>query len=238
MLTEDLHTHTFYSHGRGTIEENVQAAIRQGLKRIGIAEHGPGHIFFPVKYKTLLRIRKEIDEIKTRYGGQIEILMGLEANLMGDGVTDVPEDTSIFDFLMLGYHKGTAPCDSISRGWMKGLLLRQSDRHGRANAEAYIRAMDTMPKLINITHPGTYIPVDIPLLAREAAARGITLEINESHHNMNISELQAARAEGAVFYLSSDAHKPRKVGMVEESTALARQAGILPYVKNWSEPPA
>lgn len=235
MLTEDLHTHTFYSHGRGTIEENVQAAIRLGLKRIGIAEHGPGHIFFPVKYKTLLRIRKEIDGLKAQYGSKIEILMGLEANLMGDGVTDVPEDTSIFDFLMLGYHKGTAPCDAISRGWMKGILFRQNARHGLANAEAYIRAMDTMPKLINITHPGTYIPVDIPLLAREAAARGITLEINESHHNMTKEDLQAARAQGATFYLSSDAHKPRNVGAVEKSVVLAREAGMLGYVKNWSE---
>ena len=47
-ILADYHTHTIYScgnnenrrHAKGTIEENVLAAIDKGLEVIGISEHG------------------------------------------------------------------------------------------------------------------------------------------------------------------------------------------------------
>lgn len=235
MLKEDLHTHTLYSHGSGTVEQNVLAAMQKGLSRVGIAEHGPMHLFFPVRWDALLRLRREIDRMNTLYGNKIQVLMGLEANLLGDGITDIPEDTSLFDYLMLGYHKGTAPRDAISRRWMRALLFRQGKHHGKANAMAYAHAMEKFPMLINITHPGAYIPVDIPTLARFAAVHNVALELNESHASMNMDDIHAARAEGARFCLSSDAHHPQNVGNVQKSLALARAAGVLDDVVNFSE---
>ena len=40
----DYHTHTVFSHGKGTIEDNVKAAIDAGLKAVAISDHGPGHL--------------------------------------------------------------------------------------------------------------------------------------------------------------------------------------------------
>lgn len=51
-LYGDYHTHTIYSHGSGTIEDNVKAAINKGLKEIAICDHGPGHYLYGVKKKT------------------------------------------------------------------------------------------------------------------------------------------------------------------------------------------
>lgn len=234
MLTADLHTHTKYSHGTGTVEQNVLAAIARGLKRIAISEHGPKHLLFRVKWEALKKIRKEIDQMNDRYGDQIEVLMGLEANIMGDGITDVPKDTSIFDFIMLGFHKGTLPQDTISRRWWRNMLFRESRKYAVENAMAYVHTMDKTPKLLAITHPGTYIPVDIPLLAREAAARGVALEINEGHKNMKLPDVLAAKAEGVRFLLSSDAHSPHKVGLCPNSIALAAEAGVLERAINWN----
>jgi putative hydrolase len=39
-ITADYHTHTRYSHGKGTIEDNVRVARDMGLKSIAIADHG------------------------------------------------------------------------------------------------------------------------------------------------------------------------------------------------------
>ncbi len=236
MLIADLHTHTRYSHGTGTVEENVLSAIACGLKRIGISEHGPKHMFFPVKWEALLKIRKEVDQMNARYGGQIEVLMGLEANLMGDGLTDAPKDTSIFDYIMLGYHKGTFPADAISRGWWRSFFFGQSTRrHAKANVVAYAHAMEKTEKIIAITHPGTYIPVNMGDLARVAKEHGVALEINEGHRNMSLDEVLEAKAEGASFLLSSDAHRPSRVGQAPNSIALAREAGVLGQCINWEE---
>ena len=236
MLTADLHTHTVFSHGAGTVEQNVCAALEKGLKRIGIADHGPKHIFYPVKWEALLQLRREVDRMVKQYGSRIEVLMGLEANLLGDGLTDVPEDDSIFDFILLGYHKGAWPQDAISWGWTRNFFIKQNkERHGAKNAMAYAHAMDKTKKLYAITHPGIYIPVDHALLAREAAKRGVALEINESHHNVTAEDLLAIKAEGAKLLISSDAHRPGRVGVAPKSIALAKEAGVLGSVINYEE---
>ena len=48
-MIADYHTHTIFSHGKGTIEDNVQSAISKGLKEIAISDHGPGHLTYGVK---------------------------------------------------------------------------------------------------------------------------------------------------------------------------------------------
>ena len=39
-LLYDLHTHTTYSHGKGSIEDNVREAFNQGLEFVAISDHG------------------------------------------------------------------------------------------------------------------------------------------------------------------------------------------------------
>ena len=51
IITADYHTHTNYSHGKGTPEENVLAAIEKGLRRIAISEHAGAHLFYGVRGK-------------------------------------------------------------------------------------------------------------------------------------------------------------------------------------------
>ena len=81
----DYHTHTFFSHGKGTPEENVCAAVKKGLKTIAISEHGPAHLTYGVKGEKLKALRREIDRLNRVYGRDIQVLMGIEANLYGDG---------------------------------------------------------------------------------------------------------------------------------------------------------
>lgn len=41
MIIADLHTHTSYSHGTGTVVENYRVAADRGLAYIGFSEHSP-----------------------------------------------------------------------------------------------------------------------------------------------------------------------------------------------------
>ena len=45
----DYHTHTVFSHGHGSIEDNVKAAIKMGLKEIAITDHGFSHNSYGVR---------------------------------------------------------------------------------------------------------------------------------------------------------------------------------------------
>ena len=49
QILADYHTHTKYSHGKGTIEENVLEAISKGIKTIGISDHGYKHLAYGIK---------------------------------------------------------------------------------------------------------------------------------------------------------------------------------------------
>ena len=49
VLFGDYHTHTKFSHGKGTVEENARTAREMGLKQIAITDHGLGHIAFGLR---------------------------------------------------------------------------------------------------------------------------------------------------------------------------------------------
>lgn len=62
-ILADYHTHTIYSHGKGTIEDNVKVAIEKNIKTIGISDHGYKHIAYGVKYDSIAKMREEIDKL-------------------------------------------------------------------------------------------------------------------------------------------------------------------------------
>ncbi|TLM99921.1 PHP domain-containing protein, partial [bacterium] len=87
----DYHTHTTYSDGRGSVRENVEAALARGLEAIGITDHGPKNIGAGVaKAETYLAIKNEVRALAGEYE-KINILVGAEADITGvDGSIDIP----------------------------------------------------------------------------------------------------------------------------------------------------
>ena len=94
QIIGDYHTHTIYSHGKGTIRDNVEVAINKGLKEVAICDHGPGHVIYGIKREQIFEMRKEIDQMNKEYGKHgIRVLLGLEANVMDyDGNIDVDDE--------------------------------------------------------------------------------------------------------------------------------------------------
>ena len=52
-LYADYHTHTVYSHGTGSIMDNVMAARKKGLTEIAITDHGISHFAYGVRLKDI-----------------------------------------------------------------------------------------------------------------------------------------------------------------------------------------
>ena len=230
----DYHTHTIYSHGTGTIRDNVEAALNKGLKEVAICDHGLKHYLYGIKKKDISKMREEIERLKEEYEDRgIKILLGVEANIIGfDGTIDVDEKLlKEIDILLLGYHYGVTPNSIIDGLGMyilnpisKGLPLgRKSSLE--LNTKAFIKAINKYPVDL-ITHPGSKVKLDIKELAREAYKRGTALEINSSHSQLSVDNIKIALEEKVEFMINSDAHKPEDVGNVEEGIKRAIEAEI------------
>ncbi|HZK24020.1 MAG TPA: PHP domain-containing protein [Oscillospiraceae bacterium] len=218
QATADFHTHTIYSHGKGTIKENVQAAQRRGLKTIGIADHGPGHFFIGVRgADTFRRMREEINSLRLEYP-ELEILLGVEANIVDvDGTIDVPESIlSELDYLLVGYHKLVRPrswsafwlgAQNFLAGWL-GLTV---PRLRQQNTAAICAAVRRYP-VYAITHPGLQIDIDTHALAEACAETETLMEINSSYAPKLAGYVQVALPLGVKFVVNSDAHIPARVG--------------------------
>mgnify|MGYP004462358329 FL=1 len=147
ILLGDYHTHTVYSHGWGTIEDNVKVAVKKGLKQIAITDHGFDHRMFGVNRKVIGEMREEVERLKKIY--DIDILLGLETNLISSqGDIDLTkQEEEKLDIVLMGYHKTAMAINMSERihffnknliakhfGYTKEMIQKHTD--------AYLKALD------------------------------------------------------------------------------------------------
>lgn len=234
-LTADYHTHTYFSHGRGSIECNVKQAVAKGLKRIALTDHGFSQPLMGMTTEKLRQMRRIIDALNRKYAGQIEILLGVEANVVAmDGRIDVPERClSMLDVLSVGLHRAVLTTSQPYVWRVKWALNASKVMRGlkgrltRACTEALVAAVNRYD-IDFVTHPGYHYPVNIEPLALACAARHTAIEINGSHGMPGAAALQKALGLGVDFVIGSDAHRPERVGEFTGAVALALEAGIPP----------
>lgn len=222
----DLHTHTIFSHGKGTIEENVQAAIGQGLSHIAISDHGPGHLFYGIKRSHVPVMRKEIQALNQKYP-QIMIQLSVEANVINspNHLDVTPEEFSQYDFVIAGYHYGLPRGYCVSN-WLWGHGLKLGERRLRnKNTDMVIKALYENDIAI-LTHPGDKGPFNMLPIAEACADTDTLMEISTWHPHLTVEELETAARTDAQFIISSDAHTPRRVGDFEGGLKRAVEAGL------------
>lgn len=222
----DLHTHTIFSHGKGTIEENVRAAMDRGLSHVAISDHGPGHLFYGIKRGHVPVMRKEIEELNKKYP-QIMIQLSVEANIIqSPNHLDVtPEEFSQYDFVIAGYHYGLPRGYCVSN-WLWGHGLKLGERRLRnKNTDMVIKALYENDIAI-LTHPGDKGPFDMLPIAEACADTDTLMEISTWHPHLTVEELEIAARTDAQFIISSDAHTPRRIGDFEGGLKRAMEARL------------
>jgi len=230
-ILSDYHTHTIYSHGKGTIEENVVSAREKGIKILAISDHGPGHMGFGIKRRKYKEMRRIIDELNKKYD-DIEILLGLEANVLDiDGHLDVDDELlEMNDILLAGYHFGSRPV-RIVRDMLHhaGNYFSKEDKYDEKLKEANTLSLINAMKQYNIdvlTHPGAKGPIDIKRVAKAAGETGTALEINANHGFLTVNQIKEAMEYDIKFSINSDAHHPDDIGKVEKAIRRAEAAGL------------
>jgi DNA polymerase (family 10) len=215
----DLHMHSTWSDGRDSIQHMVLAAKQLGYEYVAITDHSERA--FASRRLLALEIpiqREEIAALRSRVSG-IEILHGVEVDIMGDGSLDFDDERLRgFDIVLASLH----------------------DDHGHDRArltERYLKAIHH-PLVNIITHPANRSPavsagydIDFDRVFEAAAKTGTALEIDGApgHLDMDGALSRRAIAAGVTVTIDSDCHR---------AEALERQMrfGIGTARRGWVEP--
>ena len=217
ILHGDYHTHTLFTHGKGTIEENVVSAKNKGLKQIAITEHSFSHIAYGIKRKDVPVMRAEVERLRKESG--IDVLLGIESNLISlKGEIDITKnEQDYFDVIVLGYHR------TFKAGNLKtffnfflpnsfNFFKFQTKKRKAKNTMAYINAIKNN-KIDIIAHLNCAgCKVNAVEIAKVAKEYGTYIELNGKHINFTDDEIRQMVETGVTFIIDSDAHSPEKVG--------------------------
>lgn len=229
----DYHTHTKHSDGRGTMQDNMLAAVGMGLEELGITDHGPHNIGVGVENsEAYLNIKKEARELNEKQN-DIKILVGAEADIISvDGDIDVSAQVAKeLDLLIVGLHPFVIPetlgdaAEFVLANQVGKVSTLVRDKVTVTNTKALKEAIYKYDIDI-ISHPDLQMHVDIDELAKVCLKKDVALEINTGHHYDKTELVRQAAPTGVNFVINSDAHFPESVGKLEDGVLLMEKFNI------------
>jgi len=226
ILTGDYHTHTPYSHGKNTIDENTAKAKEIGLKQIAITDHGFSHVVYGVRRREVAKYAAECKAAAEKYG--VDVLVGIESNIRSlSGTADLTEkDYENFDVYLCGNHvyiwyETLKDCCTYSyvNFFADRFKIKPSQKRIERNTKAYINAIKKNP-IDAVTHLNYICPANTLEVAKCAADYGTYIELNSKKRHLTDEELNdILQKTEARFIINSDAHAAKRVGdtkLVEE----------------------
>ena len=193
----DLHMHSTWSDGRDSILEMARSARALGYEYIAMTDHSERSW----ASRKLLAVeiplqRQEIETVRSQVSG-IEILHGVEVDIMPDGSLDFDDDTLAgFDIVLASLHDPAGD-------------------DGAQLTQRYVQAM-WHPLVTIITHPANRSPalsngydLDFNRLFRAAVQTNTAMEIDGApgHLDMDGRIARRAAAAGVTLVVSSDCHR-------------------------------
>ncbi len=212
----DLHVHTNYSDGKGTIESMAEAAIERGYEYLIFCDHSQSlkvaNGLSPERLKKKLAAVRKADE---EYD-EIYLLCGSEVDILKDGAMDYEDDLlAELDFVVASVHTAF----NLEEGAM-------TDRMVRAINNPHVRTIaHPTGRILNRREP---YAVDVSRLIKEAVATNTALELNSYVDRLDLSVpyLREALRAGVSFTIDTDAHDEGALGMMRFGISQARRAWI------------
>ncbi len=239
----DYHTHTTYSHGKGSVLDNARVARRVGLKQVAITDHGMRHLMFGIKKKELPLLIDDCKKATEETG--VHVLAGIENNFNSfRGTLDIlPECMELIDVIQGGYHKaarapGVAQEFSFQlRNMFFSFFSKSPKKLIVKNTDAYLKLIDNY-ELDFIGHLNRDIRADALTVAKYAKEKGTYIELNNKNLTLTDSELEKMCEENVTFVVNSDAHTPEAVGNMNKVMAAIERVHIpFELIHNWERFP-
>jgi DNA polymerase (family 10) len=147
----------------------------------------------------------------------IRIFSGLECDILKDGTMDIEWDAlAELDVVIASVHS-------------------HMNLEADAMTDRLLRALEC-PHITALGHPTGRLllhrepfPFDFDKVAGEAVRRGVALEINSSPERLDLgaAHVCAAKAKGAKFIVSTDAHHPKHLNNMRYGILTARRGGLV-----------
>lgn len=215
----DLHMHTLWSDGRDRIEDMAGVARQLGYEYIAITDHSEHAMSSrTLAADAVARQRAEVDAVRARIGG-LQILHGVEVDIMPDGSLDFGDDLlEGFDLVLASLHDAAGhDRERLTQRYLSAL------RHPLVNV---------------ITHPANRSPafsqgydVDFDRVFAAAVDTGTALEIDGAPGHLDMDGALARRAisAGVTVTLDSDAHRAEWLGrQMRFAVGTARRGWVEP----------
>ncbi len=212
----DLHMHTTATDGMNSIREMAEAAKARGLKYIAITDHSKRVTMANGLDSERLRAHwKAIDKVRGEISG-IEILKGIECDILEDATMDLPDDVlAEADWVLAVLHYGLKqPREQIDKRLLSAIRNPHVDAIGHLSG-----------RLVN-QRPGADLTFEDVLKA--AADHGTWLEINAHPSRLDLDDIHAAAAKdrGIPIVINTDAHSTAGFDVLRYGIFQARRAGL------------
>jgi len=215
----DIHMHTTETDGRATLEEMAAAARERGHQYIAITDHSKALAMANgLDEKRVVDFAQRVRKINRDGKLGIRVFSGIECDILRDGALDLTSDAlAELDYVIGSIHNN-----------MELEAAEMTDR--------LLRALEC-PHLRVIGHPtGRRLlqrdgyPFDFERVVAEAVRRGIWLEINASPSRLDLPGplIRTAKAKGAKFTISTDAHHPKDLANMRYGVVTARRGWLGP----------
>jgi len=212
----DLHVHTNWSDGKGTIESMAEAAIELGYEYLVFCDHSQS--LRVANGLSPERLRQKIEAVRRADDGygEIHLLCGSEVDILKDGSLDY-EDSLLaeLDFVVASVHTSFGIGEKA-----------MTERIIRAMNNPYVRTIGhPTGRLLNRREP---YEVDVSRLIEEAAATNTALELNAYVDRLDLSVpyLREAINAGVRITIDTDAHDEGALSFAKFGVSQARRAWV------------
>jgi DNA polymerase (family 10) len=212
----DLHMHTRETDGRATLEEMAAEAKGRGYEYIAITDHSKALAMANgLDEARVTAFARKVRELSRDALG-IRVFSGLECDIRRDGTMDIENDAlAELDLVVASIHS-----------FMTLEPAEMTDRLLRAIENPHVKILGH-PTGRQLLHRESY-PFDFDQVVNAAVKHGVALEINASPERLDLGSalVRTAKAKGARFTISTDAHHPKHLANMPFGVTTARRGWL------------
>ena len=209
-----FHIHTTYTDGKESIEEMIEACVKQGYKYAGISDHSvSAHYANGLSASELESQLEYIDRLNKKYEGRIKIFKGIESDILPDGSLDYDEKTlAKLDFVIASVHSNFNMAENI-----------MTERIMNAIKNPYTTMIGHLTGRLLLERNG--YAVDISRVLDCASEYKTIIELNANPKRLDIDwrHIREAISKNVLLSINPDAHNSSTIYFVNYGVNIARK---------------